>query len=80
MIRNREISELKDKLGQEKLYLEEEIRSELNLSTLLKHPSPEEGFGIGGDGRIQRFYCAAAGRHGDGQGVDRARYSRPQPA
>lgn len=33
----REISELKDKLAQEKLYLEEEIRSELNFEQIIGH-------------------------------------------
>ena len=33
----REISELKDKLAQEKLYLEEEIRSELNFDQIVGH-------------------------------------------
>jgi formate hydrogenlyase transcriptional activator len=36
----REISELKDKLAQEKLYLEEEIRSEMNFEQIIGTSSP----------------------------------------
>ena len=36
----REISELKDKLAQEKLYLEEEIRSEMNFEEIIGTSSP----------------------------------------
>ena len=36
----REISELKDKLAQEKLYLEEEIRSEMNFENIIGNSSP----------------------------------------
>ncbi len=76
-----EISQLKDKLAQEKLYLEEEIRSEMNFENIIGNSPPVETCsGTRGNGRYQRLYSPAAGGDRYRQGVDRARHSRPQPA
>jgi formate hydrogenlyase transcriptional activator len=74
----REISELKDKLAQEKLYLEEEIRGDIDFEQIVREqPGPQARPGTGGNGRTQRFNRSAPRRNWNWQGVDRPSHSRP---
>ena len=68
-----EVVELKDKLAQEKLYLEDEIRSELDFEGIVgaKFGSAPY-FESGGDRGSQRFDCSTSHRHG--QGINCARH------
>ena len=76
-----EISELKDKLAQEKVYLEEEIRSEMHFeqivgsSPALKHVLELVETVAPSDSTVLLL-----GETGTGKGVNRPRDSRPQPA
>ena len=75
-----EISRLKDKLAQEKLYLEDEIRSEMGFEQIIGNsPALRNVLRTGGDGGAERFDRADAGRDGHGQGTGGARHSRAQP-
>jgi hypothetical protein len=70
----REIAELKDKLAQEKLYLEDEIRGEMDfegiVGTEFRSPPCFESSGNCGS---QRLDSAASGRNRYGKGIDRPR-------
>ena len=59
-----QISELKNKLAQEKVYLEEEIRSEMRLrADHRQQPGAKAGPAAGRNRRSQRFHRSVAGRN-----------------
>ena len=71
-----EIADLRDKLAQEKLYLEDEIRGEMDFEGIVGQSSGlRQVLQSGGHGSSQRFDRPAVWRNRDGQGTDRARDS-----
>jgi hypothetical protein len=70
----REIAELKDKLAQEKLYLEDEIRGEMDFEGIVgqKFGSPPR-FESRGNRGSQRFDSIASGSNWYWQGINCAR-------
>ena len=69
-----EVSDLKDKLAQEKLYLEDEIRSELKFEEIVgKSEALRRVLRAGGDRRAHRFHGADLWRNRHRQGADCAR-------
>ena len=75
----RQIAELKEKLNEEKLYLEDEIRTEHNFEEIVgESAGAEAGAEAGRDRRADRLDRADSGRNGHRQGADRARDSQPE--
>ena len=75
-----EISQLKDKLAQEKLYLEEEIRSEMSFENIIGNsPALKHVLELVETVATSDSTVLLLGETGTGQGVDRPRHSRPQP-
>ena len=73
----REIEALKDKLDKEKLYLEEEIRTEHNFEEIIGSKPVLQAYPQAGrDGRADRLDRADPRRDRDGQGADRPRHPR----
>ena len=69
-----EVSELKNKLALEKLYLEDEIRSELKFEEIVgKSEALRRVLQRSGDGGAYRFHGADLWRNRDRQRTDRAR-------
>ena len=69
------IAELTDRLAQENLYLQDEIRGEMDFegivgAKLSSSPCSESG----GDGSSERFHGITVGRNRDGEGVDCSRH------
>ena len=75
----REIAELKEKLNKEKLYLEEEIRTEHNFDEIVgESAGAEAGAEAGRDCRADRLDGADSGRNRHRQGADRPRHPQPE--
>ncbi len=75
----REIAELKEKLSTEKLYLEEEIRTDAELRRdHRRQPGAQAGAAPGRDCRVDRFDGPDSGRDGHRQGADRAGHPQPE--
>ena len=71
-----EIADLKNKLAEEKLYLEDEIRTEHNFEEIVgESPALKTLLSQVRDRRAHRFDRADQGRDGHRQGVDRSRAS-----
>ncbi len=76
-----EILKLKDKLAQEKVYLEDEIRSEMHFEQIVGiEPGAQARPATGRDRSTQRFHSLTVGRNRNRKGIDCARHPRPQPA
>ena len=70
----RQIAELKEKLNEEKLYLEDEIRTEHNFEEIVgESPALRRRAQPGRDRRTDRFNRSDPGRDGHRQRADRAR-------
>ena len=75
------IAELTDKLAREKVYLEDEIRSELNFEEIVgKSEALRTVLLAGGNGGAFGLHRVELRRDRHGQGADRARDSRPELA
>ena len=75
----REIAELKEKLSKEKLYLEEEIRTDVQLRRdRRREPAAQAGAAAGRDCRADRLDRPDPGRDRHRQGADRPRDPRPE--
>ena len=75
----RQIAELKEKLSKEKLYLEEEIRTDYNFGEIVGESArAQAGAAAGRDRRADRLDRPDPGRDRHGQGADRPRDPQPE--
>ena len=76
-----EISDLKDRLAEEKLYLEEEIRSEMNFENIIgTSPALKHVLELVETVATSDSTVLLLGGDRNRKGVNRSRHSRPQPA